>query len=118
LTIVRKSIAKPFHRSLENFKIGGPNERMPPALIKAFGILKKSAAKVNLEYNLDAKISEAIQQAADEVWFDGKAMDRQLMILERSLQVNIMTSFLWLFGKLAQVLKHSKCNGSPVNYRH
>ncbi|GAN01489.1 fumarate hydratase [Mucor ambiguus] len=54
-------------RSLENFKIGGPSERMPPALIKAFGILKKAAAKVNLEYKLDPKISEAIQQAADEV---------------------------------------------------
>lgn len=40
---------------------------MPPALIKAFGILKKAAAKVNLEFGLDAKISEAIQQAADEV---------------------------------------------------
>ncbi|KAL9543352.1 hypothetical protein PS6_009334 [Mucor atramentarius] len=54
-------------RSLENFKIGGPSERMPPALIKAFGILKKAAAKVNLQYSLDPKISEAIQQAADEV---------------------------------------------------
>ncbi|KAG1060605.1 hypothetical protein G6F42_027919 [Rhizopus arrhizus] len=54
-------------RSLENFKIGGPSERMPPALIKAFGILKKAAAKVNLQYGLDPKISEAIQQAADEV---------------------------------------------------
>ena len=54
-------------RSLENFKIGGPSERMPPALIKAFGILKKAAAKVNLEYKLDPKISEAIQHAADEV---------------------------------------------------
>lgn len=40
---------------------------MPPALIKAFGILKKAAAKVNLQYGLDPKISEAIQQAADEV---------------------------------------------------
>lgn len=54
-------------RSLENFKIGGPSERMPPSLIKAFGILKKAAAKVNLEYKLDPKFSEAIQQAADEV---------------------------------------------------
>lgn len=40
---------------------------MPPALIKAFGILKKSAAKVNLEYGLDVNISKAIQEAADEV---------------------------------------------------
>ncbi|GAA5813673.1 hypothetical protein MFLAVUS_007159 [Mucor flavus] len=54
-------------RSLENFKIGGPSERMPAALIKAFGILKKAAAKVNIEYKLDPEVSKAIQQAADEV---------------------------------------------------
>jgi fumarate hydratase class II len=41
---------------------------MPPALIKAFGILKKAAAKVNIEFKLDPKISEAIQAAADEVY--------------------------------------------------
>lgn len=40
---------------------------MPTALIKAFGILKKAAAKVNVEYKLDPKISDAIQVAADEV---------------------------------------------------
>lgn len=57
------------HRSLENFKIGGPSERMPAALIKAFGILKKAAAKVNIEYKLDPEVSKAIQQAADEVIF-------------------------------------------------
>ncbi|KAI8988539.1 fumarate hydratase [Mycotypha africana] len=54
-------------RSLQNFKIGGHSERMPPTLIKAFGILKKAAAKVNLEYGLEPRVSEAIQQAADEV---------------------------------------------------
>ncbi|KAI9317935.1 fumarate hydratase [Dichotomocladium elegans] len=55
-------------RSLQNFKIGGERERMPPALIKAFGILKKAAAKANMEYGiLDEKIGNAIVQAADEV---------------------------------------------------
>ncbi|KAI8063705.1 fumarate hydratase [Gilbertella persicaria] len=62
-------------RSLENFKIGGVTERMPPALIKAFGILKKCAAKVNMEYGMDPKISEAIQQAATEV-MEGKHNDQ------------------------------------------
>ncbi len=32
-------------RSLGNFKIG--DDRMPPPLIRAFGIVKKAAAKVN-----------------------------------------------------------------------
>lgn len=35
-------------RSLQNFDIGGETERMPIPLIKAFAILKKCAAKVNL----------------------------------------------------------------------
>ncbi|CAI4224697.1 unnamed protein product [Auanema sp. JU1783] len=54
-------------RSSINFKIGGPEERMPLPVIHAFGILKKSAALVNTEFGLDKKIAEAISQAADEV---------------------------------------------------
>ncbi|AET38534.1 fumarase FUM1 Ecym_3016 [Eremothecium cymbalariae DBVPG len=62
-------------RSLENFKIGGPRERMPEPIIKAFGILKKSAAIVNESLGtLDPKISKPIQQAADEV-IEGKLLD-------------------------------------------
>ena len=37
-------------RSLINFDIGGDTERMPPPLIKAFGVLKKAAARVNKLY--------------------------------------------------------------------
>lgn len=33
-------------RSLQNFEIGGERERMPEPIIRAFGILKKCAAKV------------------------------------------------------------------------
>ncbi|EDO18412.1 hypothetical protein Kpol_1032p4 [Vanderwaltozyma polyspora DSM 70294] len=59
-------------RSYENFKIGGPRERMPEPVVKAFGVLKKSAAIVNEEFGiLDAGISKLIQQAADEV-IEGK----------------------------------------------
>ncbi|EGO51509.1 fumarate hydratase mitochondrial precursor [Neurospora tetrasperma FGSC 2508] len=54
-------------RSLSNFKINQPQDRMPPPIIKAFGILKGAAAKVNTRYGLDPKIAEAIQQAAKEV---------------------------------------------------
>ncbi|ORX58966.1 fumarate hydratase [Hesseltinella vesiculosa] len=54
-------------RSYENFAIGGVAERMPLDLIKAFAVLKKAAALVNLEYGLDTKVSDAIVQAADEV---------------------------------------------------
>ncbi|PPQ70978.1 hypothetical protein CVT26_014244 [Gymnopilus dilepis] len=61
-------------RSLQNFEIGGPAERLPAPLIKAFGVVKKAAAVVNLEYGMDPKIGQAIQQAADEV-ISGKLMD-------------------------------------------
>lgn len=56
-------------RSLQNFDIGGQHERMPEPLIRAFGVLKKAAATVNMTYGMDSKVGEAIQQAADEVSF-------------------------------------------------
>ncbi|KAF9424190.1 hypothetical protein HW555_000583 [Spodoptera exigua] len=54
-------------RSVMNFPIGGKEERMPYPVIVAFGILKKAAAKVNIEYGLDKKLAEAIMQACDDV---------------------------------------------------
>lgn len=60
--------------SLQNFDIGGPAERLPAPLIKAFGVLKKAAAKVNVTYGLSPKLGDAIQQAADEV-ISGKLVD-------------------------------------------
>lgn len=53
-------------RSRINFAIG--RETMPPELIRAFGILKKSAALANMELGkLPEKIGNLITQAADEV---------------------------------------------------
>ena len=54
-------------RSLQNFDIGGPAEKMPVPVVHAFGVLKKAAALVNMEYGMDAKVGQAIVQAADEV---------------------------------------------------
>lgn len=61
-------------RSLQNFDIGGPTERLPPPLIKAFGVLKKAASLVNVTYGLDPKIGKAIQEASDDV-ISGKLID-------------------------------------------
>lgn len=61
-------------RSLQNFDIGGPTERLPPPLIKAFGVLKKAAARVNVTYGMPAEIGGAIDKAADEV-ISGKLID-------------------------------------------
>ncbi|KAL1410261.1 fumarase fum1 [Vanrija albida] len=61
-------------RSLLNFDIGGPTERMPPPLIKAFGVLKKAAAHVNQGYGLKPEIADAISRASDDV-ISGKLID-------------------------------------------
>jgi fumarate hydratase class II len=60
-------------RSLQNFRIGG--ERMPRELIRAMGILKKSAALVNMELGKMPKDKgDLIVKAADEV-IEGKLDD-------------------------------------------
>ncbi len=53
-------------RSLNNFRIG--EERFPREFIRAYGILKKSAAIVNYSFeSLEEKIFSSICKAADEV---------------------------------------------------
>lgn len=54
-------------RAMMNFPIGDTFERMPCRLIIAMGILKKAAAEINKEYNLDPRIADAISKAADDV---------------------------------------------------
>ncbi|CDO93438.1 unnamed protein product [Kluyveromyces dobzhanskii CBS 2104] len=62
-------------RSLQNFKIGGPREKMPEPIVRAFGVLKKSAAVVNEGLGtLDPEVAKPIKQAADEV-AQGKLLD-------------------------------------------
>ncbi|KRY90252.1 putative fumarate hydratase, mitochondrial, partial [Trichinella pseudospiralis] len=67
-------------RSLMNFDIGGPNERMPLPIIHAFGVLKKAAAIVNKARGLDAVLSDAIVKAADEV-IEGKLDDHFPLVI-------------------------------------
>jgi fumarate hydratase class II len=57
-------------RSLENFKIS--SEKMPMEIIRAFAVLKKSAALVNNKLGLlDKKTSDTISTVCDEI-LDGK----------------------------------------------
>src|ERR1700693_1935594 len=52
-------------RSLEHFRIS--SEKMPPELIRGLLLIKRSAARVNAVLGiLDAKIADAIVDAADE----------------------------------------------------
>lgn len=60
-------------RSLENFKIG--TEKMPEEIIKAFGILKKAAAKANQRLGkMDEQKANAISTVCDEI-YNGKLAD-------------------------------------------
>jgi fumarate hydratase class II len=60
-------------RSHRNFRIG--TERMPTALIRALGIIKRAGAEVNHELgSLDARRAKAIARAAQEV-IDGTLDD-------------------------------------------
>ncbi|MFH2038668.1 MAG: class II fumarate hydratase [Chloroflexota bacterium] len=60
-------------RSLGNFKIG--SERLPRALIRALGIIKRCAALTNMALNnLDTSIGNAIVEAAGDV-IDGSLDD-------------------------------------------
>jgi fumarate hydratase class II len=53
-------------RSLQNFKIGG--ERMPVPLVRALGLVKLCAARVNVHLGvLEPRLGETIARAAEEV---------------------------------------------------
>ncbi len=53
-------------RSLQNFRIGG--ERMPAPLVRALGIVKLAAARVNMRLGqVDERAGKAIVRAAEEV---------------------------------------------------
>ena len=55
-------------RSVENFPIGVGYETMPLEIIRAFGILKKAAARANFNLGkMDAEKKETIEKACDEV---------------------------------------------------
>jgi len=55
-------------RSLGNFKIGGVESKMPLQIVYAMATIKKCCALYNKSINkMDAKIADAIAQAADEI---------------------------------------------------
>lgn len=39
-------------RSLENFRINQPHDRMPEPIVRAFGFVKGAAAAVNMKFGL------------------------------------------------------------------
>ncbi|CAA2965308.1 fumarate hydratase 1, mitochondrial [Olea europaea subsp. europaea] len=96
-------------RSLQNFDIGGERERMPEPIIRAFGILKKCAAKVNVEYGLDPSIGKAIMQAAQEV-AEGKLNDHFPLVVWQTgsgTQSNMNANEV-IANRAAEILGHKR----------
>jgi fumarate hydratase, class II len=68
-------------RSINNFKIGGERNRMPIEIIRAFAILKKSAAFTNAELGVLAQDkAEAIGKVCDEI-LEGKLDDQFPLVI-------------------------------------
>ena len=53
-------------RSIENFPFGA-TERMPIGIVHALALVKQAAARVNRQHGLDARLADAIEQAAAAV---------------------------------------------------
>lgn len=96
-------------RSLQNFEIGGDRERMPEPIIRAFGIIKKCAAKVNMAYGLDQSIGKAIMQAAEEV-AEGKLNDHFPLVVWQTgsgTQSNMNANEV-IANRAAEILGHNR----------
>jgi fumarate hydratase class II len=65
-------------RSIENFRFGA-QERMPIGIVRALALVKQAAARVNRRHGLDAKLADAIEQAAGEV--AGGGLDDQFPLV-------------------------------------
>ena len=102
-------------RSLENFKIGG--ERMPDPLVRALGIVKLAAARVNeCQGNLTKGISKALQQAAREV-VDGTLNDHFPLVVWQTgsgTQSNMNANEV-IANRAAEILKKPMGQKAPVH---
>ncbi|MBB3066936.1 class II fumarate hydratase [Limibacillus halophilus] len=102
-------------RSLQNFKIGG--EKMPPALVEALGIQKLAAARVNRALGqIDSKIAEAIEAAAQEV-ADGKLLDHFPLVVWQTgsgTQSNMNANEV-IAGRANEILTGKRGGKEPVH---
>jgi fumarate hydratase class II len=102
-------------RSIVNFPIGG--EKMPPALVRALGVQKLSAARANMKLGvLDARVGEAIVQAAREV-IDGTLADQFPLVVWQTgsgTQSNMNANEV-IASRANEILTGQKGGKSPVH---
>ena len=102
-------------RSLENFKIG--SERMPTALIRAFGLQKKAAALANKSLGeIPADLADVIVNAAGEV-AEGKLDDEFPLVVWQTgsgTQTNMNANEV-IAGRANELLTGNKGGKEPVH---
>ena len=102
-------------RSLENFRIG--EERMPAALIRALGLQKLAAARVNMAIgSLDKRRGRAIERAAKEV-ADGKLLDDFPLVVWQTgsgTQTNMNANEV-IAGRANEMLAGTRGGKDPVH---
>ena len=102
-------------RAVENFSISG--YRFPRPFIRALGLIKKHAARVNRELGLlDAKPAEAIQAAAQEV-VDGRLDDQFVVDVFQTgsgTSTNMNTNEV-IAGRANEILTNKRGGKSPVH---
>src|SRR3954453_22542235 len=103
-------------RSLENFPFG-PREQMPLEIVRALGIVKQAAARVNARIGgLDPKIAEVIQQAASAAARGDFASQFPLVIWQTgsgpqsNMNVNEVVA-----GRANEILSGKRGGKSPVH---
>ncbi|CAL9243048.1 unnamed protein product [Arabidopsis halleri] len=102
------------HRRRDRFRtsrsvVTADRERMPEPIVRAFGVLKKCAAKVNMEYGLDPMIGEAIMEAAQEV-AEGKLNDHFPLVVWQTgsgTQSNMNANEV-IANRAAEILGHKR----------
>ena len=102
-------------RSLGNFDIGG--ELQPPPLIRALGIVKQAAARVNKKLGtLDAPVADAIDEAAARV-ISGELLDHFPLVVWQTgsgTQSNMNANEV-IANAANEALGHPRGSKSPVH---
>ena len=104
-------------RSLQNFKIGGVESKMPLEVVYGMAIVKKCVAKYNKERKkIDAEKADALMQAADEI-ISGKLDDHFPLVVYQTgsgTQTNMNVNEV-LSNRAIQILGGVVGSKSPVH---
>ena len=102
-------------RSIQNFPFP-PHERMPMGIIHALALVKQAASRVNRKHGLDAKLADAIEEAAAEV-VTGKHDDQFPLTIWQTgsgTQSNMNVNEV-IAGRANEMLTGKRGSKSPVH---